>query len=62
MINVAIPIPNECKSLVELCNIKNGILIVKDMNVPLFDTCQMFIGNRAYLVYRPILDMSTMNR
>ncbi len=56
--DIAIPIPKECKSLVELCIVKNGILIVKDMNVPLSETCLMWVKNKKYLVYIAILDVT----
>lgn len=60
--DIAIPIPKECKSLVELCVVKNGILIVKDMDLPLSETCIVWIKNIKYLVYRAIFDVTTMPR
>ena len=60
--DIAIPIPKECKSLVELCVVKNGILIVKDMDLPLSETCVVWINNIKYLVYRAILDVTIMPR
>lgn len=63
---IAIPIPNECKFLIELC-IKDGKLcvrddeiIVRDMNVPLSETCIGYFYGKRYLLWRGILDSSSV--
>ena len=65
---VAIPIPKECKSLIELC-IKDGKLclreyeiIVRDMNVPLSETCIGYLNGKRYLLWRRILDTTIVTK
>lgn len=61
---IAIPIPDECKSLIELCIkdgklcVRDGEIIVRDMNVPLSETCICYLKGKRLLLYRAILDSS----
>lgn len=63
---IAIPIPNECKSLIDLCIkdgklcMRNGEIIVRDMNVPLSETCTGYLNGKRYLLYKEILDTTTI--
>ena len=63
----AIPISEECKSLIELCIkdgklcIRNGEIIVRDMNVPLSETCIGYLKGKKYLLWKGILDTTTIN-
>ena len=63
---IAIPIPNECKSLIKLCIkdgklcVRDGEIIVRDMNVPLSETCIGYLNGKRYLLYRAILDSTTV--
>lgn len=63
---IGIPIPNECKSLIDLCIkdrklcVRDGEIIVRDMNVPLSETCIGYLNGKRYLLYRAILDTTTV--
>lgn len=63
----AIPIPEECKLLIELCIkdeklcVRDGEIIVRDMNVPLSETCIGYLNEKRYLLWKGILDTTTIN-
>jgi len=63
---VAIPIPKECESLIELCIkdgklcVRDGEIIVRDMNVPLSETCIGYLKGKGYLFWKGILDTTTV--
>lgn len=63
---IAIPISKECKSLIELCIkdgklcVRDGEIIVRDMNVPLSETCIGYLKGKRYLLYKAILDTTTV--
>ena len=65
---VAIPIPKECKPLIELCIkdgklcVRNGEIIVRDMNVPLSETCIGYLNGKRYLLWREILDTTIVTK
>ena len=63
---VAIPLKTDCKSLIELCIkdgklcVRDGEIIVRDMNVPLSETCIGYLNGKRYLLWRGILDTTTI--
>lgn len=64
---VGIPIPKKCKLLIELCIkdgklcVRDGEIIVRDMNVPLSETCIGYLNGKRYLLWKGILDTTTIN-
>lgn len=65
---IAIPIPEECKSLIELCIkdgklcVRDGEIIVRDMNVLLSETCIGYLKGKKFLLWKGILDTTKITK